>query len=130
MTVFCLSLCTASQAQSSDLLGTWDIIEFSMITEENTNISDEKQLTENGSVWSLFFMDEGKFKQSSNMRTGTNESHAGTWRVSGENLILELQLNERKINLNYLYKLNEDVLELTRSNPMGTVKIMSKFRRQ
>ena len=75
-------------------------------------------------------MDEGKFKQTSNMRTGTIESQEGTWKILEDILILELQMNEQKINLNYTYTLTENILVLNRSNPMGTMKIVSKFRKQ
>ena len=75
-------------------------------------------------------MDDGKFKQWSNMRTGTLESQEGTWKTSEDILTLELQFNEQTIILNYTFKLTDNILELNRSNPMGTMKIVTKFRKQ
>jgi hypothetical protein len=112
------------------LIGSWDIIEFGMVSDENTNKTEEDQLKKEGAVWSLIFMDEGKFKQSSNMRTGTMESQEGTWKTSEDILTLELQFNEQTINLNYTFKVTGNILALNRSNPMGTMKFVTKFRKQ
>ena len=112
---FCFATYTVSDAQTIDLIGSWEIIDFSMTSH---------------SKWSLFFMDDGKFKQTSNMRTGTMESHEGTWKTLEDILTLELQLNEQTINLNYTFKLKENVLVLNRSMPRGTMKVVCKFRKQ
>ena len=129
-TFFCIATCLVSNAQTTDLNGSWDIIEFGMVSDENTNKTEEDQLKKDGSVWSLFFMEEGKFKQSSNMRTGTMESQEGTWKTSEDILALELQFNEKIIKLEYTFELKENILVLNRSNPMGTMKIVTKFRKQ
>ena len=97
-TFFCIATCLVSNAQTTDMSGSWDIIEYGMVSNENTNKTEEDQLKKDGSVWSLFFMEEGKFKQSSNMRTGTMESQEGTWKILEDILTLELQMNEQKIN--------------------------------
>ena len=127
---FCLAVCVFIKAQSTDLTGTYDIIEFGVISEENTNIMNEAQLTESGSVWSLFFMEEDKFKQTSNMRDGSMESHEGTWKVTDDVLTLELHLNDRLIPIEYTFNFSDGVLVLTRGNPMGTMKIVTRFRRK
>lgn len=129
-TVICVLTCMCANAQTADLLGSWDIIEFGMVSDENSNITEEKQLRESGSVWSLFFMEAGKFKQTSNMRTGTTESHEGTWSILGDNLTLDLKVGEQQIKIQYAFELTGDVLDLNRSNPMGTMKIVTKFRKQ
>ena len=127
---FCFATYTVSDAQTIDLIGSWEIIDFSMTSDENSNKMEEEQLKKDGSKWSLFFMDDGKFKQTSNMRTGTMESHEGTWKTLEDILTLELQLNEQTINLNYTFKLKENVLVLNRSMPRGTMKVVCKFRKQ
>lgn len=129
-TLFCIATCLVSNAQTEDLLGSWDIIEFGMVTDENSNLTGEDQLKENGMVWSLFFMEDGKFKQTSNMRSGTLESHEGIWKTSVETLSLELQLNDQTIKLDYKFKLTDNILALNRSNPMGTMMVVTKFRKQ
>ena len=45
------------------------------------------------------FMEEGKFKQKGNMRTGEIESHEGTWKVSDDVSKPEMLQNEQTINI-------------------------------
>lgn len=127
---FCITTSLVSFGQATDLVGSWNIIEFGMVRDDNTSKTEEDQLKQNGSVWSLFFMEEGRFKQSSNMRTGDVESQEGTWKTSEDILALELQFNEQIIKLEYIFELKENILVLNRSNPMGTIKIVTKFRKQ
>ena len=129
-TVICIMTCLCVNAQTTDLLGSWDIIEFGMVSDENTNKADEAQLKEQGSEWSLFFMDDSKFKQTSNMRTGETESHEGTWSILEDKLTLDLKVGEQLIKIQYAFKTEDDVLILERGNPMGTMKIVTKFRKR
>jgi len=127
---FCITTCLVSFGQTIDLVGSWDIIEFGMVSDDNTSKTEEDQLKQNGSVWSLFFMEEGRVKQTSNMRNGTMESQEGKWKTSEDILALELQFNEQIIELEYKFELKENILVLNRSNPMGTMKIVTKFKKQ
>jgi len=128
---FCIATYSISNAQTTDLIGSWEIIEFAINSNENSDIRTEDQLKKDNSVWNLFFMDQGKFKQTSNMSgTGTIDSQEGTWKTLEDELTLELQMNGQKFNLNYTFLLTENILILNRSNPMGTMKIVSKFKKQ
>ncbi len=128
---FCITTFSISNAQVIDLIGTWNIIEFAVISDENSEKMTEDKLKEDGSVWDLFFMEEGKFKQTSNMSgTGTMDSQEGTWKTSDDNLTIVLQMDDRKFELNYTFELKKNILVLTRSNPMGTIKIVSKFKKK
>jgi len=118
-------------AQTQELLGTWNIIEFSMSSPEGDNLITEENLTKEGSIWDLFFLKDGKFKQTSNMSgRGTLDSQVGSWKVEATNLSLQLEINEQKFELLYTFELEKEVLVLTRSNPMKTVKMISKFRKK
>ena len=129
--LFCFTIFCISNAQDIDLIGTWNIIEFAVISDENSERMTEDKLKEDGSVWDLFFEEEGKFKQTSNMSgTGTMDSQEGTWETSDENLTFVFQMNDRKLELTYTYELKENILILKRSNPMGTMKIVSKFKKK
>ena len=131
LVLFCIATFSISNAQVKDLIGTWNIIDFATISDNNSEKMTEDKLKENGSVWDLFFMEEGKFKQTSNMSgTGTMDSQEGVWKTSDKNLTIGLQMNDRKFELNYTYELKENILVLTRSNPMGTMKIVSTFRKK
>ena len=129
--LLCITTFCISNAQDIDLIGTWNITEFAVISDEHIEKMTEDKLKEDGSVWDLFFKEGGKFKQTSNMSgTGTMDSQEGTWETTDENLTFVLQMNDSKIELNYTYELEEDILILKRSNPMGTVKIVSKFKKK
>ncbi len=127
---FCITAISMSNAQVTNMIGTWNIIEFATITDENSEKMTEDKLKEDGSVWDLIFNEEGKIKQTSNMRTGSIESQEGTWDIAEDTLSLIFQMNDRKIELNYTYELKENILVLMRNNPMGTLKIVSKFRKK
>lgn len=130
ITLFCISTFTTIIAQITDLTGTWKIIEFEMINEKNNNKRTEEKLKEDGSVWELFIMEEGNLKQSSNMHSGVIESQEGSWKTSDNNLTFVLQIDNREIKLVYKYQIIDNILILERSNPMSTMKIISKFRKK
>ena len=129
--LFCITIFCISNPQDIDLIGTWNIVEFAVISNENSEKMTEEKLKDDGSVWDLFFEEGGKFKQTSNMSgTGTMDSQEGTWETSDDNLMFVLQMNDSKLELNYTYELKENILILKRSNPMGTMKIVSKFKKK
>jgi hypothetical protein len=131
LVLFCIATFSISNAQVKDMIGTWNIIDFATTSATNSEKMTEDKLKENGSVWDLFFMEEGKFKQTSNMSgTGTMDSQEGVWKTSDKNLTIGLQMNGRKFELNYTYELKDNILVLTRGNPMGTIRIVSTFRRK
>lgn len=127
---FCFFIVSMSTAQTTDLIGTWNVIDFNMVNDGNNNNSNENKLKEDGSVWDLFFMENGNLKQSSNMRNGTLETHEGTWKISDNSLTFELQVDNREIELVYVYKIEENILILERSNQSGTWRVTSKFKRK
>ena len=127
ITLFCISTFSITTAQKTNLIGTWNIIEFKIINENNSNKTTKDQLKENESVWDLVFIEKGKFKQSSNMHSGNLESQNGTWETSENNLTLTLLINDSEIELGYEYEIKDNILILKRSNPMETMRIISKF---
>jgi len=128
--IICICTVTIISAQSSKLSGNWSIYEFTTTNNNVSNTQTESDLKEEKAIWDLIFMDENKFKQSSNMRTGNIESHFGTWKVTADKLILNLIVNDNEIQLEYGYEIANDVLVLNRNNPSGSMKIISKFRRK
>jgi len=128
--LFSIAIITTETVQENDLIGIYDIFEFEVINNNDSNKTTQSQLEENNSVWELAIMEDGKIKQSSNMHSGTLESQKGTWKSSKNNLTFQLQLDNREIELIYTYELKNNILVLTRSNPSGTMKIISKFKRK
>ncbi|MFY9154350.1 MAG: lipocalin family protein [Prolixibacteraceae bacterium] len=127
----CLATWIVSNAQVNDLNGEWNLIEFSTDTENGNEQMNEEKLKGDGSVWNLFFLEEAKFRQTSNMsESGTMDTYEGTWKKSGDNLTISILINGQYYDLYYTCKLDGNILTLVRSNPMGTMKITGKFRKK
>ena len=128
---FCISIVFISNAQVIELIGTWNLNEFTVINQGNKETLNSDKLKEDGSVWDLFFMEKSKFKQTSNMSgSGTMDSQEGEWKTSGDNLKLILNIKGQKRELDYTYKLKDNTLILNRSHPMGTMTIIAKFKKK
>ncbi len=128
--IFSIATFTTETVQENDLIGTYNIIEFEVINDNVSNKTTKTQLEENDSVWNLELMEDNRLSQSSNMHSGQLETQEGTWKSSDNSLTFLLQLNNREIELIYTYKLKNDSLILNRSDPTGTMKIISKFNRK
>jgi len=121
-----------------DLIGTWNIIDFEIVGNEMSDKINKDKIKENGLVWDLFLMENGKFKQNnnfgflkfSNMNKSGMASYEGEWRAWDENLTISFQMNNRKFDMNYTYDLNENILVLMRSNPIGTMKIVCQYKKK
>ncbi len=128
---FCISTFSISNAQVKELIGSWNLNEFTFVNEKNKDTMNSDKLKEDGSVWDLFFMEDNKFKQTSNMSgSGTMDSQEGTWKSSDDSLNLILEINNQNLELNYTYELKGNNLILFRSNPKGTMKVIAKFKRK
>ncbi|NND15680.1 MAG: hypothetical protein HKN89_05100 [Eudoraea sp.] len=131
LSIFCLSILasTALLAQQKALPGTWQVIDFKMVMEENTKHMNEETLKKEGAVWDLIFGEDGSLTQTSNMRNGEMESWEGHYETEGVKLKLFLQIEGREMQLQYQYEFKDALLHLKRSNPMGTVHVLTQFRK-
>jgi len=125
-----MAMFSVTNAQDATVVGTWNIVEFTMTNENNVNKMTEDALIENKSIWDLNLMENGSLTQTSNMRTGETETQEGSWKTDAENLILTLKINDKDIHIEYGYELSGDNLTLKRTNPMGTMTIETKFRKK
>ncbi len=57
------------------------------------------------------------------------ESWEGRFETEGDKLKLFLMIEGREMPLQYQYEFKETVLHLKRSNPMGTVHILTQFEK-
>ena len=131
LSFFYVCICLFSDAQVSDLIGTWNLKEFTTFNKNNQETKNEERLRGDGAVWNLIFMEDSRFKQTSNMsESGMMDTYEGTWKVSGDNLILGLTIMNRNLELIYNYKIADNNLILERGNPSGTIKIISTFRKK
>jgi hypothetical protein len=130
ITLFFLGLCSISNAQDTNVIGTWNIIEFTMTNEDNVNKMTEDQLNEKKFVWDINLLEDGSITQTSNMRTGETETQEGSWQSTDSKLILKLNFNNQDITIEYNYGLTNDILTLKRGNPTGTMSVETKFRKK
>ena len=129
-TILFVSLLSALNAQDSTIIGTWNIIEFTMTSADNVNKMTEDQLNEKKFIWDLNLLENGSLTQISNMRTGEKETQEGNWKVIDDNLILTLKFNNNDIIIEYDYKVTGDILTLKRGNPAGTMNVETKYRKK
>ncbi|WP_372946995.1 lipocalin family protein [Mariniphaga sp.] len=117
---------------SKELVGTWEIIEFKLIGTGGDPVSNEKVLKDAGAVWEMKFAKNGKFSQDFNMRQRdmTMESEKGTWETIEDSLKIELDFDTITSLLPYIYKLDDNILELTLSNDFYNTKVVTKFRKK
>jgi len=117
-------------AQNTELIGAWDICQFTRIVNDEVYITSEVELLQNDSVWTLDLWEDLTVIQSSNMRTGIMEAQNGIWETEGEDLRLHLEFEGQEISLTYNYLLEDDVLLLKRQNPTGTLKLEISFMKR
>jgi hypothetical protein len=70
---------TASRAQVIDITGTWTMFEMTYVTANGNQKMTEEQMKANKSSTDYFFMEDSKFKMTSNMSgSGTMDTYDGT----------------------------------------------------
>ena len=122
---------SASEAQVSNLIGTWTVFEMTQVSGQNSEKMTEDQFKANGAFEDYFFMAEGKFKQTGNLSgEGSASTQEGTWKIMENKLIMTLQLGERKMDVDYTYELKENILFLTRTSPDGNMKVIMACRKK
>jgi len=131
LTLFCTNLFITSVAQDNNLIGTWSIIDLTYVSDQGTQKFMEAGIKAGTSITDLYIMKDGKFRQTSNMSgTGTMDTYEGTWETAENNLTFTLKIGEQVADLEYKYELKENILNLIRSNPQGTMKITMDFKRK
>jgi hypothetical protein len=129
--LLCFLTVSASKAQVNDLIGTWTVFEMTQISGQNSEKMTEDQFKANGAFEDYFFMEEGKFKQMGNLSgEGTVSTQEGTWKIMENKVIMNLQLGEKKMDVDYTYELKENKLFLTRTSPDGNIKIIMVCRKK
>ena len=131
LTFLCAYLFVTSVAQDNNLIGTWSIIDLTYVSDQGTQKIMEAEIKAGTAITDLYIMNDGKFKQTSNMSgTGTMDTYEGTWKTAENNLIFTLKIGEQVADIEYKYELKENILYLVRSNPQGTMKITMDFKRK
>lgn len=117
--------------QGINLEGAWGIIDLTYVTPEGTQKVMEAEIKNGSAVTDIYFMSEGKFKQTSNMSgSGTLDTYEGTWKITGNKLIITLQFNGQPIDVDYTCEMKNELLILTRTSPDGKMSIINTFRKK
>jgi len=120
-----------TQAQVNELIGTWTVIEMTNKSDQDSSKLTEDQFKSNGLFFDCFFMENGKFKQTGNLADESNgavTTQEGTWKISGNNLIVTLEMSGNKFDLNYTWELKNQTLILSRTWP--GMKVIMAFRKK
>lgn len=118
-------------AQVNELTGTWTVIEMTNRSDQDSSKLTEDQFKSNGLFFDCFFMENSKFKQTGNLADESNgavTTQEGTWKISGNNLIVTLEMSGNKFDLNYTWELKNQTLILSRTWP--GMKVIMVFRKK
>ncbi|MEE4178523.1 MAG: hypothetical protein V2I46_13540 [Bacteroides sp.] len=127
--LICLLAAVALEAQTIEP-ATWSMFEMTYVMGEETQTFSEEMMKTEGASTDYFFMEEGKFRQTSNMSgSGIMETYEGTWKTDGNMLIITLLIGERQMDVDYTWQMKEKVLMLSRTAPDGSMKIVMSFRK-
>ena len=123
---------TNSRAQIVDLTGTWTMFEFSWINAQGTQKTTEDQIKADGGTTEYVFSKDGNFKLTSNMADESTgiETYEGTWKLEKNKLILKLKFGEEMLDLVWNAEFKDNVLNLSRKSPDGSVTVINSFRRK
>jgi len=131
--IFLLTLLSfsVSNAQVTDLTGTWNMFEMTYVTPDGNQVMSEEQMKTNGSVTDYFLMAESKFKMTSNMSgSGTLDTYEGTWKLSGDQLMFTLKIGDRMMDIVWKAEFRDNALNLSRTSPDGSLTIINTFRKK
>ena len=119
------------QEQSLNIEGIWGITDLTYKTSDGIQKVMEAEIIKGSAVTDFFFMTEGKFKQTSNMSgSGTLDTYEGSWKITGDKLIITLQIEGQLIDVDYAYEFKYGLLILTRTSPDGKMSIINTFKKK
>jgi hypothetical protein len=131
MVLLFLLAVTVSKAQVIDLTGTWTMFEMAYVKSDTTLKMTEDQMKADGSHTDYFFMEEGKFKLTSNMTgSGTEETAEGTWKLAENKLTTTLKIGEQLMDIVWNFEFKDNVMKLSRTSPDGSLTIVNSFRKK
>jgi hypothetical protein len=127
-----LWLCTLSKAQNGNLTGNWTMFEYSWTNDQGKQITTEDQIKADGGVTEYQFLDNGNFKLTSNMADESTglASYEGTWKLEDSKLMLKMNMGDQLLDLVWTAEIKDNVLNLSRSSPDGSVTVVNSFRKK
>jgi hypothetical protein len=123
---------TLSKAQDGNLTGNWTMFEYSWTNDQGKQTTSEDQIKADGGVTEYQFLDNGNFKLTSNMADESTglATYEGTWKFEDNKLMLKLKMGEQLVDLVWNAEIKDNVLNLSRSSPDGSVTVVNSFRKK
>jgi hypothetical protein len=121
-----------NHAQNNALIGTWKIVGLEYVSDQGTQKVMETEIKAGTATTEFIIMEDGKWKQTSNMSgSGTLDTYEGTWKASGNKLIVNLKIGDQYYDVDWTYELKDNTLILNRAaDPEGKMKIVNTFRKK
>ena len=108
----------AQQDAEKEIIGTWTVFEMTHIANQDSGKMTEDTLQKYGLFEDYFFLEDHKFKQTGNLAgDGAVSTQEGNWKITGNMMIMTLQMGTQKMDVDYTWKLQEQILFLTRTFP-------------
>ena len=128
----CFLSFTASKAQNAALTGAWTMFEYSWTNDQGKQITTEDQIKADGGVTEYLFMDDGNFKLTSNMADESTgmATYEGTWKFEEDKVMLKMKMGEQLVDLVWNAEIKDNILNLSRSSPDGSVTVVNSFKRK
>lgn len=118
-------------SQGNSLIGNWGIISCNYVSTEGSQQIMVDEIKSGTAITDYFFNETGSYKLTSNMSgSGTLDIYEGTWKVNDNKLIMTLTVSDRSMEIEWIFKLDNDSLVLYRENPQKTMKIVNTFKRK
>ena len=128
--LLCLLACVTVRAQDIDITGTWTMFEMTWTNGQDINTTTEDQLKSQGQSSDYFIMPDGKFKMVSNMTgSGNLETYEGTWKLEGDKLTFGIQMGENMRDIIWDFEFNDNVMNLKRTSPDGSISVVNRFKK-
>jgi len=106
------------------------MFEYSWTNDQGKQITTEDQIKADGGVTEYLFMDDGNFKLTSNMADESTgmATYEGTWKFEENQLMLKMKIGEQVMDLVWNAEIKDNILNLSRSSPDGSVAVVNSFR--
>ena len=129
--MLCLFTGKVALAQEIDISGTWTMFEMIWSSGADNDKTTEDQMHDQGLMTDYYFIPDGNFKFVSNMTgSGNAETAEGTWKLDGDKLTISLKMGEDLRDIIWDFEFKDDVINLKRTSPDGSISVVNSFRRK
>jgi hypothetical protein len=118
-------------SQEQNLIGTWGVTECAYVSSTGTEKIMVDEIKKGTAVTDYFIYENGTYKLTSNMAgSGTMDTYEGTWKTEGNQFITTISMENQTVELIWNYEIKDDLLILSRENPMKTMSVVNTYKRK